>query len=288
MKTRNLQWLVLASTALAAGCSPDGRERSTTVFEGATLITGDGATVIEDGVIVVRDGAIASIGRRDDVERPPGAVSVDLSGKTVMPLIINVHGHVGYLLGAQERTENYSRDNVLDHLRRSIYYGVGAVQSLGTDRSGTEIAIRDEQRAGTLDTSELALLFTAGNGLVAPTPGAPNGGPDFAADVVLEAATPDEARQQIRRLAESRPDIVKIWVDDRDGTKLKLAPDVYRAAIDEAHTQGLRVVAHVYYLDDAKDLVRAGIDGFAHLVRAEPGMDEEVVAMIRDADVFQC
>ena len=278
--------LALSLVILVSGCTPGGD--SATVFEGARLIVGDGATVIEDGAIVVRDGTIVEIGGRGAIEAPPGASRVDLSGKTVMPMIVNVHGHVGYMRGAETGSAHYSRENVLDHLRRSVYYGVGVVQSLGTDRDDIEIAIRDEQRTGALNDPELALLLTASNGVVAPTPGAPNGGPSFATDVVLEASSPDEARGHIRQLAEVRPDMVKIWVDDRGGTKTKLEPDVYRAAIAEAHEQGLRAVAHVYYLDDAKDLVRSGVDGFAHMVRAPPGVDDQLVGMIRDADLFQC
>ena len=286
-----LQSLVAFSlTALIGGCAPETGDdpAAVTVFEGARIITGDGGAPIEDGAFIVRDGMILDIGRRDLIEVPPQARRVDLTGKTVMPMIVNVHGHVGYMRGSETGREHYNRENVLDHLRRSVYYGVGVVQSLGTDRDGIEIAIRDEQRAGTLDAPDLALLFTGGNGVVAPTPGATNGGPSFATDVVFEAATPDEARRQVRRLAQAGPDIVKLWVDDRGGTKRKLEPEVYRAVIAEAHEQGLRAVAHVYYLDDAKDLVRAGVDGFAHMVRAEPGMDEQLVAMIREADVFQC
>jgi len=282
--------LALSLSILVSGCAPgsEGNSTATTVFEGARVITGDGATVIEAGAIVVRDGLIVEIGQQDAIGAPLGTARVDLTGKTIMPMIVNVHGHVGYMRGSETGSEHYSRENVLDHLRRSVYYGVGVVQSLGTDRDGIEIAIRNEQRAGMLNAPELALLFTAGNGVVAPTPGTANGGPSFATDVVLEAASPDEARQQVRRLAEVRPDIVKVWVDDRGGTKRKLEPEVYRAAIDAAHEQGLRAVAHVYYLDDAKELVRSGVDGFAHMVRAEPGVDEELVAMIREAGLFQC
>jgi imidazolonepropionase-like amidohydrolase len=226
--------LALSLSLLVGGCSPQGGGDSaaTKIFEGARVITGEGGAPIEDGAFVVRDGIIVEIGARGAIEAPPGAVRVDLSGKTVMPMIMNVHGHVGYMRGSETGSEHYSRENVLDHLRRSVYYG--------------------------------------------------------ATDVVLEAASPDEGRQQVRRLADSRPDIVKLWVDDRGGTKRKLEPDVYRAAVTEAHEQGLRAVAHVYYLDDAKDLVRSGVDGFAHMVRAEPGVDEQLAAMIREAGLFQC
>jgi imidazolonepropionase-like amidohydrolase len=276
----------LASAALFAA-QPGGRAR-VIVFDGPRVIVGDGTAPIELARIVVRDGRIAEIGPRDRIAAPSDAARVDLAGRTVMPMLVNVHGHIGYVKGATTDKANYSRESVLNDLRRFTYYGVGAFQALGTDRDDTEIRIRDEQRSGVLTDSSLATLFTAGTGIVAPTPGSTNGGPFFATDVVHESDSPADARAFVRRLATKRPDILKIWVDDRNGTKRKLAPEVFAAAIAEAHALGLRAVAHVYYLDDAKLLAKAGVDGFAHLVRAEPGVDAELVTLIRSRSIFQC
>lgn len=291
MTRRSLYGIVMGA-ALAGGCAapapPPAAQAGVTAFEGARLIRGDGSAAIDDAVLLVRDGVVSASGPRRDVTVPAGAARVDLRGRTVMPLIVNVHGHIGYMKGATTERGHYSRDNVIDHLRRFTYYGIGAFQELGTDRDDVEIRIRDEQRAGTLADPALAWLFTAGNGLVAPTPGSTNGGPAFGTDVVHEAATPEQARAAVQALAAKRVDIVKLWVDDRNGTKVKLAPPVYKAAIEEAHTRGLRAVAHVFYLDDAKDLVRSGVDGLAHMVRAEPGVDDELVALMKARDVFAC
>ncbi len=291
MTRRSLCGIVMG-VALAGGCTapapPPPAEAGLTAFEGARLIRGDGSAAIDDAVLLVRDGVLAASGPRRDVTVPAGATRVDLAGRTVMPLLVNVHGHIGYMKGATTERGHYSRDNVLDHLRRFTYYGIGVFQELGTDRDDVEIRIRDEQRAGTLADPALAWLFTAGNGIVAPTPGSTNGGPAFGTDVVHEAATPEQARAAVQALAAKKADIVKLWVDDRNGTKVKLAPPVYKAAIEEAHARGLRAVAHVFYLDDAKDLVRSGVDGLAHMVRAEPGVDDELVALMKARDVFAC
>ena len=82
-----------------------------------------------------------------------------------------------------------------------------------------------------------------------------------------------------------KPDFVKIWVDDRNGAVTKLSPALYRAIIDEAHKHGLRVMVHVYYLTDARDLVEAGADGFLHLVRDEE-MDDALVRAMKAKHVF--
>lgn len=291
MTRRSLCGIVMG-VALAGGCTapapPSAAQAGLTAFEGARLIRGDGSAAIDDAVLLVRDGVVTASGSRRDVTVPAGAARVDLTGRTVMPLLVNVHGHIGYMRGATTERGHYSRDNVLDHLRRFTYYGIGAFQELGTDRDDVEIRIRDEQRAGTLNDPALAWLFTAGNGIVAPTPGSTNGGPAFGTDVVHEAATPEQARAAVQALAAKKADIVKLWVDDRNGTKVKLAPPVYEAAIEEAHARGLRAVAHVFYLDDAKNLVRSGVDGLAHMVRAEPGVDDELVALMKARDVFAC
>jgi imidazolonepropionase-like amidohydrolase len=85
----------------------------------------------------------------------------------------------------------------------------------------------------------------------------------------------------VRELAAKKVDVVKIWVDDRDGTVPKLPPPIYRAIIDEAHTHGLRVLAHIFDLEDAKELLRAGIDGFAHGVR-DRDIDDEFLALMKE------
>ena len=118
-----------------------------------------------------------------------------------MPAIVNPHGHIGYFKGAAAARENFSRENVLDHLRRLAYYGVSVFQSLGTDRDDIELGIRDEQRAGTLEIIRIRRCrFSARIGLVAPTPGSDNGGPYFATDVIREVRP---RRRHGRRCANS-------------------------------------------------------------------------------------
>jgi imidazolonepropionase-like amidohydrolase len=60
----------------------------------------------------------------------------------------------------------------------------------------------------------------------------------------------------------------------------KLTPELYGAIIDEAHKNGLRVTAHIFELVDAKGLLKAGVDAFAHGVR-DRDIDEELVGMFK-------
>jgi imidazolonepropionase-like amidohydrolase len=92
--------------------------------------------------------------------------------------------------------------------------------------------------------------------------------------------TTAEARKAVQEDAAKKVDIIKIWVDDRMGAVKKLSPELYAAVIDEAHKQGLRVIAHIYTLDDAKATLRAGVDAFAHGVR-DRDLDAEFMALVK-------
>jgi imidazolonepropionase-like amidohydrolase len=91
----------------------------------------------------------------------------------------------------------------------------------------------------------------------------------------------------VRRVAALKPDAIKIRVDDNLGTTRRMPPEVSRAIIDEAHGLGLRVAAHIFYLEDAKALLRAGVDMIAHSVRDVP-IDDEFVALMRARNVPYC
>jgi imidazolonepropionase-like amidohydrolase len=254
------------------------------LYQGARLITGDGTQVIEDAGIVVRDGVVQEVGAAAAIADEPARQTVSLHGKTVIPALVNPHGHIGYMRGTSTDAAFYSRDNVLDHLRRFAYYGVSVFQSLGTDRDDTEIRVRDDQRAGRLGEQDMATFFTAGAGIVAPTPGDTNCGPFFAADVVHEATSAEGVRAFVRGLAAKKVDAVKFWLDDRHGTKAKLTPEIYQALIDEAHSHNLTVAAHIYTLDEAKAVVRAGADIIAHMPRT-PGADDELIELLIERNV---
>jgi imidazolonepropionase-like amidohydrolase len=240
----------MVALVLLAGCAtaPSG---PVTAYEGARLIVGEGS-VIENATLLVGGDKIVQAGR--EVRVPADAKRVNLAGKTVMPMIVDTHVHLGTTREALERD-----------LKRRAYYGVSAAMSLGTD--GYELlAVRGETIPGA------ARFRSAGRGITMQEPGRTM--------VPYWVGSAAEGRKAVGELAERKVDIVKIWVDTRDGKYKKLSPEIYGAIIDEAHSHGLRVTAHIFDLEDAKGLIRAGVDALAHGVR-DQDIDEELVAMFK-------
>ena len=256
-------WTLLS---VAQGPAP----RTATLFEGARLIVGDGGAPVEDSAFIVQNERVTGVGTRGRLAAPAGATRVDLTGKTVIPALVDAHVHLGYRKGLSFTADNYTRDNLLDILNRFAYFGVAAVLEAGTGRGDLPFLVRSDARSG-------ARYLTAGSGFAMPNagPGVPMR--DAAFGVTTEAG----AREGVRALAAKKPDLVKIWVDDRNGTVEKLTPPLYRAIIDEAHAHRLRVMAHIATLDDAKDLLRAGVDGFGHVVR-DRDIDPELLALLKE------
>jgi imidazolonepropionase-like amidohydrolase len=250
----SLAMLLALVAAAACSGSPEEVPTSTAVaFEGARVIVGNGQ-VVEGATFVVDNGRFLDMGAAGAVTVPEGATVVDLAGRTVMPAIIDTHVHL-----------STTRDGLLADLRQRAYWGVGAAMSLGSDEGDLAFEVRAEEIPGA------ARYRTAGRGITRPEQGR--------TEVPYWINTPDEAREAVRELAGRQVDIVKIWVDDRNGQYEKLTPELYGAVNDEAHANGLRVTAHIFSLEDAKGLLRAGIDAFAHGVR-DRDIDDEFVRMV--------
>jgi imidazolonepropionase-like amidohydrolase len=173
-----------------------------------------------------------------------------LSGKTVIPALIDSHVHL-----------SQTGEGVMEDLDRRAYFGIAGAVSLGLDGDEAPLDMRSEH-----------LYRSAGRGITSPEEGR--------SEVPHWVTTEEEARQAVRDEAARNVDIIKIWVDDRGGQYERLSPELYGAVIDEAHQNGIRVVAHIFRLEDAKGLLEAGIDGFAHGVR-DQDVDDEFVSMIK-------
>ena len=245
---------ILSSVVAIAALTAIVSAQSVTVFEGGRVIVGDGK-VIDNASVVVTGDRITQVGPAASIKAPAGATRVSLAGKTVMPAIVDTHVHTSTTAPELE-----------NDLRRRAEFGVSAALSMGLD--GTDAPFAQRARV----TPGLARLFVAGRGITAPEKGR--------TDVPYWITTPEEGRKAVQENAAKKVDLIKIWVDDRDGKFPKLTPPLYGAVIDEAHKQKLRVSAHIFSLEDAKGLLKAGIDSFAHGIR-DRDIDDEAMAMFK-------
>jgi imidazolonepropionase-like amidohydrolase len=228
----------------------------TTAFVGGRIVDGTGK-VIERGTVIVRDGKIVQVGPAAGVTVPQGAERIDLSGLTLMPGLINAHGHISDVVGLRsDNVAGITRENVVRQARTYAHYGVTSVFSLGGEPDVT-FTVRNEQSKGPLDRARLFI-----------------GGP------IIGENSADAARAATDKTAALKPDLIKIRVDDNLGSGKKMAEEGWRATIRRANELELPLAAHIYYLADAKGVLSAGARVIAHSVRDVP-VDTEFVQMMK-------
>jgi imidazolonepropionase-like amidohydrolase len=250
--------LILAGRPIRLPAQSTGAVKA---FTGVRLVDGTDRAPVDNATLVVRDGRVVAAGAAARVSVPEGAQRIALAGKTVIPGLVNAHGHVGNTVGLQQG--RYSADNVLRDLKTYAAYGVTTVYSLGDDQEAG-FKMRDAQNTPSLDRARL-----------------------FVAGPVLAPKSPEEARKLVGEVAAMKADIIKIRVDDNLGTSPKMPPEVYQAVIDESHKKGMRTAVHLFYLEDAKGVLDAGADFIAHSIR-DKDVDDAVIAMLKRRDVCVC
>lgn len=293
MRNARSRWLFVILTSCVAvvggGCHPASSERggtdtatahlapstSTVAFRGFRLVDGSGGAPIEDATLVVEGQRVREVGSSERLPIPAGVRVVDMTGKTIVPGLVSDHSHLGMVDGTRAGVENGSRANILRQLAQFEAYGVTTVTALGLN-GPTFYELQPKLHRGELPGAD---VFGADRGIGVPD-GAPpvDGGPAQ----LYRVETPEQAVLAVRDTAKRHPDLVKVWVDDFHGTlHRKMSPEIYRAVIGEAHRLGLRVAAHVYYLEDARRLVEDGVDILAHGVR-DRVVDDAFVDLLRD------
>jgi imidazolonepropionase-like amidohydrolase len=268
--------LLLCFSLFINCCITSSFSQSVKVLKGITLIDGTGAGPKQNVNVVIKEDVIDAV-LSSSTPLPKDAAVTNYSGKFVMPALINGHCHLGLLKGNNSSPNNYTRENVLRHLEKYQQYGITTVLSLGTDREMI-FALRDSSRKGLLPG---ATIYTAGYGFTAMG----NSPPANLSSDIMRPQTIEEALKDVDQLALLKPDFVKIWVDDFYGAATKMKPEIYEAIIKEAHKKGLRAAAHVFYLDDAKRLVNAGIDVLAHSIR-DKDVDDELINAMKQKGVY--
>ena len=240
---------LVLSSALAA-------HAQTTAFVGGRIIDGTGK-VIDNGTVVITGDKITAVGPAS-TPVPAGATRIDVKGKTLLPGLINAHGHVGNTVGLRaDPKTGHSRENLTRQLRTYAQYGITTVFSLGDDQEAG-FALRDAP------ATDRARLFVSGP--------------------VVTGNTAEEARAMVAKVAAMKPDVIKIRVDDNLGTSRKMPEAAWRAVIEDAHARKLPVAVHIYWLADAKATLQAGADMIAHSVR-DTAVDDQFINALKSRDV---
>jgi imidazolonepropionase-like amidohydrolase len=232
--------------------------QGTLAFVGARIIDGTGNAEIESGVLLITDSKVRALGPVDSVTIPDDAQRIDAGGKTIMPGMINTHGHVGDVIGLEGG--HYTRENLLRQLGLYARYGVTTVNSLGGDEA-EGFALRNSQESPSLDRARL-----------------------FVAGAVIAGNSPEEVRALVNRAADLGANYIKTRVDDNLGSTDKPSAEVFSAIIDQAHIRRLPVAVHLYYLEDAKAVLHAGADLIAHSIRDLP-VDSQLIELIKAQNV---
>ena len=246
------------------------------LLKNVTLIDGTGAAARQHVNLLLEGDHISGISSGN--EKPPAGTRVeDYSGKTIMPVLICAHAHIGVLKGTKIDAANYTRENIIRQLKRYEQYGVGALLCMGTDRPLIFHGFRDSSVAGKLPG---ARLYSAGYGFAVPA--SPPGG--SWTDQLFRPATAEQVPAEMDSVAKLHPTLIKMWVDDFGGHAQKMQPGIYQAIIREAHRHGIKVAAHLYYLEDAHKLVAAGLDIIAHSIR-DKVVDNELLKEMKEKGV---
>jgi imidazolonepropionase-like amidohydrolase len=248
---------LLPSLLLVAAAQPSAAQQPVTrVFTGARIVDGTGAAPIDNGVLVVQGDKITDVGRLGRVSVPKNARQVRVDGRTIMPGFINAHGHVQNTRGMASGPQFYTRENLTRQLTLYARYGVTSVLSLGGE-GHIGVALRNEPASGR------ARLFVSNQ--------------------VIGAPTAEGAAAAVDAVASTGADWLKIRVDDNLGTTAKMPAAAWQAAIERGAQKKLPAAVHIFYLEDAKAVLRAGARMIAHSVRDRP-VDAELLQLFKQAN----
>jgi imidazolonepropionase-like amidohydrolase len=250
----------------------------TTLLKNFTLIDGTGHAPRPGHSMLITDGRIVAIGR--GLKAPKDGTEIDLSGKFVIPGIINLHGHLGNTKGFIQDPKNFTRENAEAQLKNYASYGVTTMASMGSDQSPVW-ALRKEQREG---RPSMCRVVTAGRGFTGK-----DGYPISAMGmkgVPYEVETVEQVNKAVDEQAALKVDLIKIWMDDHLGKEQKISPELAKAIIARAHQHGIKVAAHIFYREDARALINGGLDMLVHSVRDKP-VDDDLIALMKERHTWQ-
>ena len=262
MKLPVASFIIYGLVLISCDQNLDHYDNAFTAIVGAQVYDGTDSPILEDAVLLFRDGIIEEVGRREQIDLPANCQIIDAQGKFIIPGLINTHAHVGYEGSMQKK--DYSSENIAQQLKLYADYGITTVVSLGEDHQEAE-SFRTVQLDGS--SHNHARFYIAGD--------------------VVSGSTVEEVQRKIDENVKMGVDYIKIRVDDNLGSAEKMSPDIYKAIIDRTHQHQLKLAAHMYYLEDAKSLIKAGADFLAHSIR-DTLVDSQIIQLLKEKQVCYC
>jgi imidazolonepropionase-like amidohydrolase len=269
-------WAVAVLGTWVAAASGQAAEAPSTYLQCGRLFDSSSGALREGIGVLVRDGTIVDVG--PGLAVPPGASVVDLSAFTVVPGLIDAHTHLALHPGGYDdqilrETPELRAIHATVNARRTLEAGITTVRDLGNEGAGlADVALRDAVAQGLVPGPRILAAIqpvtaTGSYGLTGYSPYA------SLPSISYEADGPTEVRRQVRKLVRQGADVLKVYMESFE--KRHTSSDVLsgartftdeelRAAVDEAHSGGLKVAAHTYSDESARRAVDAGVDSIEH------------------------
>lgn len=262
------------------------------VLKGGCLIDGNGGLPQENMAIVIEDDKIKEVGCADAIIIPEGATVIDLSGKTILPGMIDCHVHIGsngeasYELPGLKELIPYKALKAAVNAKKALEAGITTLRDMG-EVGYIDVAVKKAIQNGLCVGPR---LMVSGHGL-SITGG--HGDSHLAPEVIVSSKVgvvdgPDEARKAAREQLKHGADVLKLCATGgvmSEGTEpgaQQLSYDEMKAAIDEFKKLGKTSAAHAQGTKGIKEAIRAGISSIEHGFF----LDEEAIQMMIDNDVY--
>jgi imidazolonepropionase-like amidohydrolase len=239
---------------------------------GGRLIDGTGDKTIENSLVIIKDNKIIYSGRNRRMIESPADRKIDCVGKTILPGLFDAHIHLG--------GSSITGYIPIDHTRKLkalLYSGVTSVLDLAAVEDWI-FNLRDAEKKGDLEAPR---IFTVGPCFTSPK----GHGTEYGVPMAITPTNNNEARASVNRLSLKNPDLIKIIYEKGSTHYTSINFELMKVIIDASHKKGIKVVTHVSTLEQAKDAVRAGTDGLAHMIR-DKEIDEVLMASMKRRKIF--